>query len=302
MNIELEDRLHADMERFTRDLRLPEGLALKAYRHNRQRRRALRVTAASGAALVAAASAVAIAGVSGAFGSAPAPAAETQTTAYVLEHVESALAPTTVDKLISLDRIAFPPGVTFQPAVGGLNGGTVSGGAGSPWRVASILISTYQDSQKYSAYGPSGQHVFDVGVLRANGSSSQTTVIYGDRTWWTATTAAGRPTSPGCTQNSITLTGGPGNGWPAFIRSQLSCGAYTVAGHQVVDGIDAIKITAHAGPLTLLVNPKTYLPVQLSIGPLQMHFQWLPATPAHLAQLKVAVPADFQQVPPPTQK
>jgi hypothetical protein len=302
MNIELEDRLHADMERFTRDLRVPEGLALKAYRHNRQRRRTLRVTAASGAALVAAASAVAIAGVSGAFGSAPAPAA--QTTAYVLEHVESALAPASVDNLISLDRIAFPPGVTFQPVLGGLSGGTASGGAGSPWRVASMLISAYQGSQKYSAYGPSGQHVFDVGVSRVNGSASQTAVIYRDRAWWTATatTAAGGPTSRSCVQNSIALTGGPGNGWPAFIRSQLSCGAYTVVGRQVVGGIDAIKIAGHAGQLTLLVNPATYLPVQLSIGPLQMHFQWLPPIPANLAELKVAVPAGFQHVPPPTQK
>jgi hypothetical protein len=301
MNIELEDRLHADMERFTRDLRVPEGLALKAYRHNRQRRRTLRVTTTSGAALVAVASAVAIAGVSGAFGSAPAPAGETPTTAYVLEHVESALAPASVDSLISLDRIVFPPGATFQPVVGGLSGGTVSGGAGSPWRVASMLISAYQGSQRYSAYGPSGRPVFDVGVSRANGSESQTAVIYRDRTWWTATatTPAGGPTSPGCVQNSIALTGGPGNGWPAFIRSQLSCGAYTVVGHQVVSGIDAIKIAGHAGQLTLLVNPATYLPIQLSIGPLQMHFQWLPPTPAELAQLRVAVPAGFQQVPPP---
>ena len=50
-----------------------------------------------------------LAGVSGAFGSAHAPAARTETTAYVLEHVEGALAPATVDNLISLDRIVFPP-------------------------------------------------------------------------------------------------------------------------------------------------------------------------------------------------
>ena len=42
-----------------------------------------------------------------------------------------------------------------------------------------------------------------------------------------------------------------------------------VAGHQVVDGIDAIKITGLPGQLTLLVNPATYLRVQLTVGPLQ---------------------------------
>ena len=75
-----------------------------------------------------------------------------------------------------------------------------------------------------------------------------------------------------------------------------------MTGHQVVGGIDAITITGSSGRLTLLVNPATYLPVQLSIGPLQMHFQWLPPIPANLAELKVAVPAGFQHVPPPTQK
>ena len=49
------------------------------------------------------------------------------------------------------------------------------------------------------------------------------------------------------------------------------------------------------------MNPATYLPVQLTVGPLQMHFQWLPPTLANLAPLKVSVPAGFRQVPPPAQ-
>ena len=208
--------------------------------------------------------------------------------------MEHALAPASVDNLISLDRIVFPPGVTLQPAVGGLSGGTATGSAGSPWRVASMLISAYRGTEKYSAYSPSGQHVFDVGISIANGSASQTTVIYRTSTWWTATTAASEPGSPRCAEDSVDLTSGPGNGWPAFIRSQLSCGAYTVVGHQVVDGIDAIKITGRPGQLTLLVNPATYLPVQLTVGPLQMHFQWLPPTLADLAPLKES-PAGFRR-------
>jgi hypothetical protein len=302
MTTELEDRLRSDMERFTSDVRISQGLALQAYRSNRKRRRTLRVTAASGAAIAVAASAVGIAGASGAFRSALAPAQSAQTTAYVLRQVERALAPASVDNLISRDRIVFPAGVTFQPVAGGLSGGTATGSAGSPWRVASMLISAYRGTEKYSAYGPGQQRVFDVGVSIANGSGSQITVIYRDRTWWTATTPASEPGSPGCTQNSIDLTAGPGNGWPAFIRSQLSCGAYTVTGHQVVGGTDTIKITGHIGRLTLFVNPATYLPVELTIGPLQMHFQWLPPTPANLAQLKEPVPAGFRQVPPPAQR
>jgi hypothetical protein len=188
-----------------------------------------------------------------------------------------------------------------EPAVGGLNGGNTTGGASSPWSVAYLLHWDYHGSQKYAAYGPGGQHVFDVGISVRNGSATQTAVIYRDRTWWTATSPVGAHGSSGCTQGSIELSNGPGNGWPAFIRSQLSCGAYTVAGRQVVDGIDAIKITRSAGRLTLFVDPATYLPIQLDVGPLRISFQWLPATPASLAQLKVPVPVGFQQVPPPTQ-
>jgi hypothetical protein len=305
MNTDLEDRLRADMERFTRDIRVPAGLPLQAYRHNRKHRRTLRIAVASGAATAVAATAVAIAGVSGAFGSGPAgPATQTtQTTAYVLRHVENALAPASVGNLIDFNRMTAPPGVTQQPVVGGLNGGNTADGASSPWSVAYMLHWDYQGNQKYSAYGPSGQHVFDVGFSVQNGSATQTAVIYGDRTWWTATTPVGEPGSPGCTQGSIELSSGPGNGWPAFIESQLSCGAYKVAGRQVADGIDAIKISGQTSrpALTLFVDPATYLPIQLNIGPFGISFQWLPATPANLAQLKVPVPAGFQQVPPPTQ-
>ncbi len=303
MNTDIEDRLRTDMERFTRDVRVPPGLALRACRHNRKRRKTLRVAVASGAATAVAASAVAIAGVAGAFGSAPAaPATQTtQTTAYVLRHVENALAPASVHNLIDVSRMVFPPGTPQEPVVGGLNGGSTTSGASSPWTVAYMLHWDYQGSQRYAAYSPSGQHVFDMGISVANGLWSQTVVIYRDRTWWTAAVPAGQPRSPGCTQGSIELSNGPGNGWPAFIQSQLSCGAYTVAGRQVVDGIDAIKITGQTGRLTLFVDPATYLPIQLDIGPFGISFQWLPAAPANLAQLKVSVPAGYQQVPPPAQ-
>jgi Sigma-70, region 4 len=164
MNTDLEGRLRADMERFTRDIRVPAGLPLQAYRHNRKRGRTFRVAVASGPATAVAAGAVAIAGASGAFGSSPAtPAA--QTTAYVLRHVENALAPASIGNLIHVSRIVFPPGITEQPVAGGLRGGSTSGGASSPWSVAYLLHWDYQGNQKYSAYGPTGQHVFDVGVI-----------------------------------------------------------------------------------------------------------------------------------------
>ena len=304
MNTDLEDRLRADMERFTRDVRVPAGLPLRAYRHYRQRRHRIRVAVASGAAAAVAAGAVAIAGVAGAFGQAPA-IQTALTTAYVVRHVESALAPASIGDLVGFSRLVFPPGTVQQPVVGGADGGgSTADAASSPWLVSTLLQWDYQGTHKYSAYSPAGQHVFDEGISVANGSGTQVTVIYGSRTWWTAALPASGPGAAGCApKGSIHLSHGPGDGWPAFIHSQLSCGAYAVAGRQEVDGIDAIKITGQPGrpALVLFVDPATYLPVQFDIGPLQISFQWLPATPANLAQLKVSVPPGFQQVPPPAQ-
>jgi len=300
MNTELEDRLRRDMERFADGLFLPPGLARRAYRRSRRRRSALRVAAASGMAAVLAAGAVAVAAVSGAFRppSPPAPVPPARTTAYVLRHVEDALAPGRLGNLISVNRVTLPPGQTLTPAVGGMNGGPAAGGAGSP-EVTTLLRSQYQDMQKNTAEGPGGQPVFDVGFTIANGSETETVVIYGNRTWWTATVPASPPAAPGCATGSITLSNGAGGGWPAFIRSQLACGAYAVTGREMIGGIDAIKITGRPGQLTMLVDPATYRPIRLTIGPMRTSFLWQRPTPARLAQLRVTVPAGFRRVPPP---
>jgi hypothetical protein len=127
-------------------------------------------------------------------------------------------------------------------------------------------------------------------------------VIYGNRTWWTAPAQGGQGGGgpSGCIQGRvISLAGGAGNGWPAFIRSQLACGAYTVAGRQVISGVDTIKITGASGQFTFWVDPATYLPVQLRMGKNRTEFHWLAPTPANLAKLKVTVPAGFKQIPAP---
>jgi uncharacterized membrane protein len=76
-----------------------------------------------------------------------------------------------------------------------------------------------------------------------------------------------------------------------------------VAGRQLIDGIDAIKITGNNGLDTLWVSPSTYLPVRVMLSlrkvQVQTDFSWLAPTPANLAQLNVAVPAGFRQVAPP---
>ncbi len=71
-----------------------------------------------------------------------------------------------------------------------------------------------------------------------------------------------------------------------------------MVGHQVGDGIDAIKLVATRGFATMWVNPVTYLPVRYDVGGSQTDYQWLSPTPAHLALLDEPIPVGFRQVPP----
>ena len=297
MSTDIEQELRGAMERFTGDVRVPPGLAVKAYRHQQKRRVTTRAVAAAGTAAVVA---VAIAGATGAFSSSQ-PPVQTAYTAYVITHVEHALAGPRIGNLVEVDRTVFLPGSTLQPFAYNLVGTRGGAGVSSQWDVGYTLRWIYHGTVNFSSFTASGQHVFDWGNTLAHGT---TAVIYGNDTWWTAPAQDGQGGSgsapSGCIQDhEIALGGSAGNGWPAFIRSQLACGAYTVAGRQVVDGVNTIKITGASGQFTFWVDPVTYLPVQMTMGQNQTGFRWLPATPANLAQLKVTVPAGFRHVPAP---
>jgi hypothetical protein len=298
MSTDLEQQLRGAMERFTSDVRVPPGLALKAYRHRQKRRMTGRAAAAAGTAAVVAGS-LALAGAAGAFGSGQ-PPVQTAYTAYVITHVEHALAAPRIGNLVEADRTVFQAGSTLQPFPQALVGSAGRAGSSSPWSASYTLRWIYHGSVNLSSFTASGQRVFDWGVSPAHGT---TAVIYGNDTWWTAAAQQGQGGSgpaPSCLRgHEIALGGGAGNGWPAFIRSQLACGAYTVAGRQVIDGINTIKITGASAGFTFWVNPVNYLPVQANLGPRQTDFHWLAPTPANLAQLKVTVPAGFKQVPAP---
>ena len=298
MSTLFEDRLRDAMDQATAQLKLRPGLAARASQHRQQRRVTARVLTAAGTAAVVAAG-LATAGATGAFGSASGQPLRTSYTAYVVSHVERALASPKTAGLVEYDHTVYQPDNTLQPFPRALVGGVA---AASPWEVGYTLQWTYQRTAKFSSYTASGQHVFDLGLRARSGS---TAVIYRNDTWWTATTgspAGPKPPAPAsCVRGSLIVLsrGGSGNGWPAFIRSQLACGAYTVVGHQVIAGIDTIKISGASGRFTFWVNPATYLPVQMTLPRQRTEFQWLAPTPANLAQLTVTVPAGFSQVPPP---
>jgi hypothetical protein len=296
MNTELEQRLRADMAQATQGVRVPPGLALKAYRHQHKRTMTARAVTAAGAAVLMAAALI-VAGVTGAFGR-PAGGPQARATAYVISRVERAMSAPGMTNVIAFTRTMFPAGTTLRAAPGGLNGSAGPGSSSSQGGDYELLWANLHTT-KLSVFTPAEQLVFDERITVGNGSVATTVVNYTSHTWWT--TRSGRPAGTGPASclpgGGIRLSGR--NAWPDFIRAQLACGAYTVTGRQAVGGVDALKITASSGRLRLWVNAATYLPLQLEASGVQTDFQWQRPTPANLAMLNMPVPAGFHQVPPP---
>jgi hypothetical protein len=313
MSTELEQLLRGGMERFTEDARVPDGLARKAYRHRQKRRMTTRVVTAAGTATVLTAGALAAAGVTGALGSAGGQPALTTTQikadAYVFGRVEHALAAPSLDNAVGSTRTVYQPGTIVEPVHPAEMQVSVQPGVSSPWSVGYLVQWTYHGTTKFSAFTATGQRVFDLGITPGQGPGS-IAVIYHDGTWWHSALRArpgpGAQPQPSYCGPEVRLQPGPGNGWPAFIRGELTCSEYAVDGRQWIGGIDAIKITGNKGLDTLWVSPATYLPVRaiLTFGNVQIQtdFSWLAPTPANLAALNVTVPAGFQQVAPPPQQ
>jgi hypothetical protein len=91
------------------------------------------------------------------------------------------------------------------------------------------------------------------------------------------------------------------------LRAAVSCGILVAAGHQRVDGIDAIELKSRPNSLiseTIWVSPGTYLPVRVVVhsrpgAPVVQEtadITWLPATAQNLAKLTVPIPAGFRKV------
>jgi hypothetical protein len=300
MNTELEQRLRADMERATKDVRVPPGLALKAYRHYHKRTITTWAVAAAGTAAVLTVGALSVAEVAGAFGQ-PAGGTQVRTTAYVISRVERALSAPDMASMVAYTRTVYPAGVTLRPVPGGVD---VSGGPGasSPKAGGYEVLWAYHRSTKFSFFTASGQRVFDERITVGKTSLATSVVSYTSHTWWTAQSARPAATgsaSAGCLPGGEIRLNGNASAWPDFIHSQLACGAYTVAGRQELGGVDALKITGGSGQIMLWVNPATYLPMRLERGGLtQVNFQWLAPTQANLAMLNMPVPASFHRVAP----
>lgn len=225
------------------------------------------------------------------------PASRIRTAAYVTR-IEQALSESGLANLVGYSRTTLPAGSSVVLMADALQI-SFAPGATSSSGLRTLVRWSYQGTDKFSAFTAAGRPVFDETLTTAGGGSAET-VIYGNATWWRAApTGKQAPVPPVCGKG-VDLGAG---GWPAFIRFELSCGAYTATGRQRVDGVNAVKITGNRGLVALWVDPKTYLPVRavfrLGQQPVQTDFRWLPPTPANLAHLSLHVPPGFRQVCPP---
>jgi hypothetical protein len=315
MNTDVEELLREGMERFTAEVRAPAGLAGAAGRLHRRRLAARTAVACGTAAVLVAGAAVAMAGAGGR----PAP---DRTVAYVTARVENALA---------------NANVVFVGRSGSrLWGNTVTWAYGSRSRFeeywpAADARDRIVNGQRLWDFPPQdrGRLYLASGTALVDGKLVSAYVTYFDRSY---SLSRLQPT-PGsaCSANAALTMGAPvipTTHWSEFIGATLACGAASVTGHVLVNGVEATQITGkpitvrlqpgyartvHAKfatvRSTLYVNPATYLPVRID-GSTQTYggsagsytsssvtnVQWLPPTAANVASSMVTIPAGFRKV------
>jgi hypothetical protein len=307
MNTDFEQRLKSEMEQVA--VRPRPGLAREAYRRYRTRRRTARAVAVTSTAAVAAAGTAV--GLTGAPGASVTPA---ETTAYVVGRVSSALS--------GSGEIA-----------GSYTHTTVDGTPSRP--ILDGRTWTYGNQRRTLSLTPGGQPSIAWAVAKtSNGYVHQLGVNYQARTYtrqsWKSMVPTTAP-SDICATSRYQLVGDQflTSDPKAGIEDGLRCGVFTLAGHQRIDGIDALKLVnqePRSGgtpwmTLTLWVDPATYLPIETQLDPhghlplggivrngkggivrvatiryITATFTWLPPTRANLALLSPPIPAGFRQV------
>jgi hypothetical protein len=309
MNADVEELLRDGMEWFTADVRAPAGLAEQAGRLHR-RRRATRAAAACGIAAVTAA-VVALVAVPGAAARPGGGAAQARLTAYVTKRVENALA---TENLVFVGR-----------------SDSATTGDYVTW--------AYGPRNRWEAYSNGGESgisgvqpvkgpVWAQGTAMVGGKLVGAYVTYFDHRYslW----PLGRQPASACsTTDALSMAAPifPTTHWSAFIGATLACGAASVTGHVLVNGVQTTRITGRPETVklsagyskavkekfatarwTLYVNPVTYLPVRMvgstetfggSAGNYMASFvtnvQWLPPTRANVAQALVTIPPGFHR-------
>jgi hypothetical protein len=306
MSIDFEERLRSEMAAV--EVRPRPGLVRAAYRDCQRRRRVTRAVAVAGVAAVTAGGTAAGLGAAGGGGAVPA-----ETAAYVVSHVTGALN--------GSGEIAS---MYTQYALDGTASRNLDGPS---WR--------YGDQSREVYLTQAGQPDIDWGTTQTSDGDVQLVVNYPARTWYRlvdrhATSSTEPPNLCDASGGKeLIVTRDFASDPQAQIEAGLRCGVLTLAGHQRIDGINALTLVAQVTSprgtpfmtLTLWVDPSTYLPVEaeldthghmataasaqrasngdivpVTIQSITVTFTWLPPTSASLAQLTPPIPAGFRQV------
>ena len=292
MSIDFEDQLRADMGRV--QVRPRPGLAREAHRrYAKSRRRTALAVAATGTAAAVAGATAGFALTAGTPGTGP-----IETTAYVVNHVSSALAAT--------DAIGYTTAhYSGAGAIGFFSDRVVE------WEFGDLSRQLIESS--------AGQPIVDNSARPEDGRGAIISVHYPSRNWMSVTVPASELPRPsdgnnrceGIFLSAFAADQNTAADWKQIIQAGLTCGMFTVAGRQWVDGVDAIKLTGHtpAAGTTIWVDPSSYLPVRLTgrvqliaggtdkqdAGTLTIDFRWLPPTRANLKELTAPIPKGFRE-------
>ena len=162
-----------------------------------------------------------------------------------------------------------------------------SDAGGAPIQDAQISFSLPKEAKRFTAVG-------DV-----------VAVDYPSRTWWHQPN--GSIPAPPWTIPDVIAVGS--------LRNALAHGKWSDLGTTTLDGQPAIELLQHDPPagnaLTVWVDPNSFRPIQEALvytttdrghrvdRTVTSTLEYLPPTPANLAQLNVTIPAGFTQTPPP---
>jgi hypothetical protein len=318
MSTDVEELIRDGMHRLAATTDIPAGLVGRARRRLRRRRIAAVSAIASAAAVGAVAAVVVVPGTS-------APAGDTlraQAAAYVTSRVEKAVA---AENLVFVGR-----------SDGNVWGDTVTWAYGPRNRFEESWPKVdYRDrvvnGQRLWDFPPQdrGMPYLADGTALVGGKLVSAYVTYFDHKY---SLSPLRPL-PGsaCSTTAALSMGGPiipAPDWAAFIDGTLACGAASVTGHVLVDGIATIQLTGKPVTVrlqpgyakvvgakwatarwTLDVNPTTYLPVRMygsteTFGGRAGRYtsssvtnvRLLPPTSANIAQAMVTIPPGFHEV------
>ena len=322
MNTDVAELLRDGIDRLTSDATVPPWMADRARTRARRRTAAARTGAIATAAAVAGAAAT-IVSISAAHSPATTGTRRVETASYVVRHARRALAAAEGSRAIQEIHI-LSRGTWLELGLSHQSPGRAPDTLWAPRAV----IWLYRGQSRDEGLTAAGKPMYDVSMTTATSHSGRTLIStdtgisYPARSWWrniirvqppAGHTSRLRGLGRWCGVALVPSAGSTGS-WPVDIHHGLACGNYRIAGHQSIDGINAIKLESalpnRPGALIaavreiIWIDPATFLPVQTRStwwqGPgrhevsVTAKFRWLPPTASNLAALHVRIPQGYR--------